>query len=252
MLASCILTACPALAGVHKELRFAKGTSSTTVQEAVIRGERDRYLIGAMKGQYLSVKVEALEDNAVIDVLYPGANDSDETDIKGIALPGAKEIKAAVVQLPVDGKYMIVVGGTRGNASYKLTVAITRENPMKTAQPAPAPVPRTSNDPIASAKSETAAGQTTRQEIQQSLGSKAMDAMAKGRAKIHKYRSSPNATCRFNAETLEGQLDLAKKSYVQAMDAERAQNTALAKIYYGHAEMYANTIEKFKNQACEG
>jgi hypothetical protein len=131
----------PALAGVHKELRFAKGASSTTVQEAVIRGERDRYLVGAAKGQYLSVTVEALEDNAVVDVLYPGANDSDEENIKGIALPGAKEIKSGVVQLPVDGKYMIVVGGTRGNASYKLTVAITREKPTTTAQSAPSPVP---------------------------------------------------------------------------------------------------------------
>lgn len=74
MVAICILagTAFSAHAGIHKELRFAKGGSSVTVDAAVIRGEADRYLIGAMKGQYLSIKIQAEEDNAVFDVLHPG------------------------------------------------------------------------------------------------------------------------------------------------------------------------------------
>ncbi|MGB4913779.1 MAG: hypothetical protein WBO95_16950 [Candidatus Dechloromonas phosphoritropha] len=122
MVAICILagTAFSAHAGIHKELRFAKGGSSVTVDAAVIRGEADRYLIGAMKGQYLSIKIQAEEDNAVFDVLHPGANDTNEFGIEGTVLANAVALKSTIIQLPVGGKYMIVVSGTRGNAHYRM------------------------------------------------------------------------------------------------------------------------------------
>lgn len=116
-------------AGERKELRFTRGSSSTTIEDAVVRGERNRYLIGAAKGQYLSLRITASEDNAVADVFLPGANDADETNVQGTPLPGAREVKSAVVQLPVSGTYLIVVGGTRGNAHYKLSVGITDQPP---------------------------------------------------------------------------------------------------------------------------
>lgn len=116
-------------AGVRKEVRFAKGTSGTVIEGGVIRGERDRYLLGAAKGQYLSIKIESPEDNAVVDIYSPGAQDADETDIKGSLLPQGREVKSTTIQLPVSGQYMLVVGGTRGNAQYRLSVSVLNTGP---------------------------------------------------------------------------------------------------------------------------
>jgi hypothetical protein len=104
--------------GVRKKILFAGGESSATIKGAVIRGDRDRYLLGAKKGQTMSVKITAEEDNAVFQVYRPGEKE---------ALPGAGESDDAKDwsgELPADGEYVIVVGGTRGNASYSLTVSI--------------------------------------------------------------------------------------------------------------------------------
>ena len=37
--------------GVKRKIRFAKGTSAATIKGGVVRGDRDRYYIGASKGQ---------------------------------------------------------------------------------------------------------------------------------------------------------------------------------------------------------
>ncbi len=104
--------------GVKQKVRFPKGSSSTTISGAVIRGDRDRYYLGAKKGQTMSVRITSLENNAVFQIFLPGEQE---------ALPGAGEEDDAMKwsgELPEDAEYVIVVGGTRGNASYKLTVSI--------------------------------------------------------------------------------------------------------------------------------
>jgi len=104
--------------GVKKKIQFARGSSSATVEGGVIRGERDRYYLGAKKGQTMSVKITSEEDNAVFQVYLPGEED---------ALPGAgdgDDAKDWSGELPRDAEYIIVVGGTRGNASYRLKVSI--------------------------------------------------------------------------------------------------------------------------------
>jgi len=104
--------------GVKQKIRFARGKSSTTVSGAVVRGDRDRYYLGASKGQTMSVRITSLENNAVFQVFLPGEQE---------ALPGAGEEDDATNwsgELPEDAEYIIVVGGTRGNATYKLTVSI--------------------------------------------------------------------------------------------------------------------------------
>src|SRR5215211_683163 len=58
----------PALA-----IRFPAGRSSTTVEGAVIRGERDIYSLRARAGQTMSVSVTAVERNAVFNVYAPRA-----------------------------------------------------------------------------------------------------------------------------------------------------------------------------------
>jgi hypothetical protein len=104
--------------GVRQKVRFAKGSSSTTISGAVVRDDRDRYYLEAKKGQTMSVKITSLEDNAVFQIFLPGEQE---------ALSGAGEGDDATKwsgPLPDDAEYVIVVGGTRGNATYKLTVSI--------------------------------------------------------------------------------------------------------------------------------
>jgi hypothetical protein len=104
--------------GVKKKVRFAKGTSSTTIKGAVIRGDRDRYYVGAKAGQTMTVKITSLEKNAVFQIYFAGEQES---------LPGAGEEDDAMNwsgRLSDDNEYVIVVGGTRGNATYRLTISI--------------------------------------------------------------------------------------------------------------------------------
>src|SRR5439155_6744949 len=104
--------------GVKKKVRFARGTSSTTIKGGGVRGDRDRYYIGARKGQTMTVKITSLEKNAVFQIYYHGEEES---------LPGAGDGDDATRwsgELPIDNEYVIVVGGTRGNASYNLTVSV--------------------------------------------------------------------------------------------------------------------------------
>jgi hypothetical protein len=117
-------------AGVRKVIRFSPGSVSSTVEEAVIRGERDVYFVTARAGQTLEVSISALEDNAVFSIYQPGSVAVEKvgvTKVTGNTLPKAGETDDATVwkgALPVSGKYLIVVGGTRGNATYKLRVTI--------------------------------------------------------------------------------------------------------------------------------
>ena len=43
--------------GVKQKIRFAKGASSATVSGTVVRGDRDRYYVGARKGQTMAAGV---------------------------------------------------------------------------------------------------------------------------------------------------------------------------------------------------
>ncbi|NCG24159.1 MAG: hypothetical protein GWP47_08535 [Actinobacteria bacterium] len=79
------------------------------VSGSVIRGDRDRYKFEGIPGQTVTLSIISLEDNAVFDVAEPS----------GSLL--VAEASGAQITLG-DGIYTIVVGGTRGNASYDLTI----------------------------------------------------------------------------------------------------------------------------------
>jgi hypothetical protein len=91
---------------------FAPGATSSVLKGGVVRGERMTYLLGAQKGQTMTLGITSAESNAVFDVVGPGG----------------KLIKSGATgwsgPLPADGDYAIIVGGTRGNATYELTTQV--------------------------------------------------------------------------------------------------------------------------------
>lgn len=104
----------------RQALQFAPGASSAQVSGAVVRGERDTYLLVARAGQSMRVSISSLEDNAVVVLRLPGQEER--------YLPGAGDGDDATSwqgRLPVSGTYQLVVGPTRGNTQYRLRVEIT-------------------------------------------------------------------------------------------------------------------------------
>ncbi len=111
-------------------IRFAKGKSSAVIERSIVRGESGYYHFIAKKGQMLGLELSAVDDNAVFAVYKPGYSlmDADDyVEIEGEALNGASTYDQTsywMGELPVSGKYLIVVGATRGNAAYKLKMSI--------------------------------------------------------------------------------------------------------------------------------
>ena len=94
------------------QVLFDAGESGTTVSDSLIRGERFVYKLDAQAGQTMQLSIKAPENNAVFDVVSPD----------GTVL--GRELREKSIQLPESGNYETVVGGTRGNASYDLDIAI--------------------------------------------------------------------------------------------------------------------------------
>ncbi len=113
-----------------KRIQFARGASSAEVRGAVVRGERALYSIEAREGQHMSLRIVSTEKNAVVQVYAPGAKQEMRDSVlhmSGNTLPGAGEGDDAAQwagALPTSGVYVVVVGSTRGNATYRLTVTI--------------------------------------------------------------------------------------------------------------------------------
>ncbi len=100
---------------VGRRIKFNRGSTSASVEGAVVRGTRDTYIVVARRGQTVTVRLSSLEDNAVFDIDAPGGKvrlnkTDDTTNWKG--------------RLPASGDYRISIGATRGNATYTLAVAI--------------------------------------------------------------------------------------------------------------------------------
>lgn len=93
-------------------VRFARGADSATVENSVVRGSRDIYLLDARGGQKMDVSISSLENNAVFEVIAPNGE-----------VLKSEETRSSLT-LPATGRYEIVVGGTRGNATYKLNMRI--------------------------------------------------------------------------------------------------------------------------------
>lgn len=103
--------------GLTKRVRFARGRTTATLKNSVVRGTLDRYTLGARAGQKMSVHITSVERNAVFTIYTPD----------GGTLEGAREGQDASKwsgELPASGDYVIEVGGTRGNATYTLKITV--------------------------------------------------------------------------------------------------------------------------------
>ena len=114
-----------------KPIFFATGSTSGTAGGRVLSGARDLYSVKAMAGQTLTVTLTTPDDNAVFQVYVPGTTVGRDSDglleFHGKALHGAADGEDATRwsgRLPKSGTYLIVVGGTRGNARYSMDVKI--------------------------------------------------------------------------------------------------------------------------------
>ncbi|MEZ5306660.1 MAG: hypothetical protein R2684_05865 [Pyrinomonadaceae bacterium] len=102
--------------GRNVTVRFPKGKSSASYSNSVVRGDRDKYTLGAASAQTMTVSISSVESNAVFQIRGP----------RGY-LPGAGEGDDATRwtgELPATGNYVIIVGGTRGNASYNISFSV--------------------------------------------------------------------------------------------------------------------------------
>jgi hypothetical protein len=101
----------PAASG-PETISFAKGATSTVAKGSVVRGDRKTYIVNAAKNQSMTLSVTALENNAVVDLIGPDGK---------VLKQGGTTVKQV---LPASGDYQVVVGGTRGNATYEVKIAI--------------------------------------------------------------------------------------------------------------------------------
>jgi hypothetical protein len=105
-------------AEIAKNITFVKGQSSAVVQSSVVRGDRDVYTLRVRAGQAMFVNLTAIESNAAFTIYAPKS----ETPV-----PGTEEendVASWSGSTSTSGAYRIVVGGTRGNATYKLHVSV--------------------------------------------------------------------------------------------------------------------------------
>ena len=112
-------TVAPVTGPVNQTIRFDTDPLSLTLNGAVVSGQRDRYNLDLIKGEMLDVVISSTEGNAVFSIIGPDGN----------ALAGTeegKDINNWAVQAPSDGSYSIVVGSTRGNATYTLQVNVSQ------------------------------------------------------------------------------------------------------------------------------
>ena len=104
-----------AQASPAQRIRFRQGATSATIKDAIVRGEPPKtYVIGAGKGQKMTLRITSLEKNAVFRLIAPN----------GTIIVNEAKGEKVLNSLPLAGDYTIEVGTERGNASYELYVSI--------------------------------------------------------------------------------------------------------------------------------
>jgi hypothetical protein len=92
------------------------------VKGAVVRGDRDVYLLRARAGETMTARLTAVERNAALVIVPSGQQKP---------LPGTEEGADATRwtgKLPKSGDYRLRIGSTRRNATYVLRVTVRRSD----------------------------------------------------------------------------------------------------------------------------
>jgi len=111
-------------------ITFPAGAATAEISGDVVRGGRDLRVLSANAGQNLTARITAPENNAVFQLYLPGAQTAwrdGMLEVTGTPLPGTEEGQDARSwqgRLPVSGSYLFVIGGTRGNSGYRLSVTL--------------------------------------------------------------------------------------------------------------------------------
>jgi hypothetical protein len=102
------LTPEEASGGANKTVKFGRGKSSASYSNSVIRGDQDTYNLNAGAGQFMTVTVTSVENNASFQIIAPNGKELvlDDTNWRE--------------ELPASGNYQIIVGAGRGNATYTI------------------------------------------------------------------------------------------------------------------------------------
>ncbi len=97
-----------------RRIEFASGDSAATINSSVVRGDRAIYVLRADRGQTMALTIDSSQEQggALFDVISPSGE---------ILSSSATTFRQA---LPQSGDYRIIVGGSRGNASFSMTVSI--------------------------------------------------------------------------------------------------------------------------------
>lgn len=109
--------AAPALVAQNvstRRIEFAPGASSATVSSSAIRGERLIYSLGVRRGQTINIAIESSQANggALFTIISPDGTVIDNG------------LSRFTTEATRSGDYQISVGGSRGNASFQLTVEV--------------------------------------------------------------------------------------------------------------------------------
>jgi hypothetical protein len=108
-------------------IQFAPGTSGAVVEGGAPRGEISCYTLTARAGQRMEVTISSIENNGVFQIYAPGWTDKPGDGPDGKPLPGVEPGTDAMRfsgVLPASGRYLVVVGATRGGTGFTLRVSI--------------------------------------------------------------------------------------------------------------------------------
>ena len=120
-----VLTIAGWATGLEKRVKFARGASEATITGTwdpakAGRGESfDRYILGAAKGQTMTVRVEASGESSLY-VWHSDYNNGNLAD-------GTGKTTSCTVKLPANGDYNVDIGPSGENPkkfTYKVTFSI--------------------------------------------------------------------------------------------------------------------------------
>lgn len=115
---------------VDRELDFAGKSETATMEGTLLRGVPHRYLVAAKRGQKLSATLKS--DGARLDLYEPGATltlVSSGFVVQGSRLGATSEGERVDVDLPADGKYLLLVRSNGDRAFYTLELKVERPAP---------------------------------------------------------------------------------------------------------------------------